>query len=243
MKNKTWGSLNSILDLEIGKIEQSACLSVDIESVPKEFPREIFESGIDWLESFIMKPHTELGRRGEVCPFAKPAHSGGSLAFCLWNVEELSFETFLQILMKLPVLYHRLSTRFSLKSRLFSICIFVTGLKEEQYFKYIDEAHSLAKPFFMEAGLMIGEFHPASKTEGVHSKVFRPMRSPQPVFVVRAITPHDALFIDRDDCPAEVRLRELVNYKLWVGDALPIDDLLKVESRIAALSVVMAKEQ
>ena len=241
MKNETWGSAHSIIELEIEKIERSACLSVNIESVQNEFLREMFESGVDWLKNFVMRPHAELGRRGEVCPFAKPAHSAGSLVFCAWDITELPFETFLQILRSLPVLYQRLSARISPNSRLFSICIFLTGLKEEQYFKYIDEAHSLAKPFFMEAGLMIGEFHPASKTEGAHSKVFRPMRSPQPIFVVRAITPHDALFIDRDDCPDAVRLRELLSYKLWVEEALPVDELLKVEARIAELSASIVK--
>lgn len=121
------------------------------------------------------------------------------------------------------------------KSGLFSVCIFLNGLNEDQYFRYIDEAHSLAKPFFMDEGLMIGEFHPLSMTQGARSTAFRPMRSNRAVFVVRAITPHDALFIDRDGSPAEVCLRELLNYKFWVEDALPPDDLLRIEKRIAEL--------
>lgn len=235
MENEARGSFHSMFDLEIKKIEHSACLSVNIESVPDESIRRIFESSLDWLEGFIMRPHAELGRRGEVCPFAKPAHCEGSLVFCAWNVEGLSFETFLQILKRLPVLYHRLTVRMSIESRLFSICMFVNGLKEWQYFKYIDQAHSMVKPAFMEAGLMLGEFHPLSTTKGAHSKTFRPMRSNWPVFVVRTMTPHDALFIDREDSPAEVRLRELLHYKLWVGEALPEDDILRIDGRIAEL--------
>lgn len=233
-------SLLSIVDSEIKKIERSACLSTDIESVPDEFTREVFESGLDWLAGFIMKPHAELGRRGAVCPFARPVHDEGSLVFCAWDVKELPFEIFLSVLNRLPAFYHWLFACTHGKSRLFSVCIFVNGLKEEQYSKYIDEAHSVSKPVFMEAGLMIGEFHPLSVTKGVHSKSFRPMRSSRPAFVVRAITPHDAIFIDRDDSPAEVRLRELLNYKLWVGDALPKDDVLRIEKRIAELRLAIA---
>jgi hypothetical protein len=235
------GSLLSMFDLEIAKIERSACLSTDIESVPDEFTRRVFESGLDWLADFIMRPHAELGRRGAVCPFAKPVHDEGSLVFCAWDVKELPFEIFLPILKMLPALYHRLFACMPGKSRLFSICIFVNGLKEEQYSKYIDEAHSMSKPAFMEAGLMIGEFHPLSMAKGVHSESFRPMRSSRPAFVVRAITPHDAMFIDRDDSPAEVRLRELLDYRLWVGEALPKDDILRIEKRIAELRGAIAR--
>lgn len=234
-------SLLSIVDSEIKKIEQSACLSTDIESVPDEFTRGVFESGLDWLAGFIMRPHAELGRRGAVCPFARPVHDEGSLVFCAWDVKELPFEIFLSVLNRLPAFYHRLFACTHGKSRLFSVCIFVNGLEEGQYSKYIDEAHSMSKPVFMEAGLMIGEFHPLSVTKGVHSKSFRPMRSSRPAFVVRAITPHDAIFIDRDDSPAEVRLHELSHYKLWVGDALPKDDVLRIEKRIAELRLAIAR--
>ncbi|WP_322042755.1 DUF6875 domain-containing protein [Paraburkholderia sp. J67] len=241
MKNKACKTLAPMLDLEIEKIERSACRSVDIASIPDESTRKVFESSLAWLENFVMKPHAELGRRGEVCPFAKPAHYRGSLVFCAWNAEDLSFDTFLRILNSLPAVYYRILTQSRLDARFFSVYIHVDNLKEEQYFKYIDDAHSLTKPGFMAAGLMIGEFHPLSKTEGVHSKAFRPMRSPHPAFVLRAITPHDALFIDQDNSPAEVRLRELLSYKQWVEKALPVGERLKIDTRIAELSRASGK--
>jgi len=242
MKNdiEASGSFLSMFDREIEKIGRSACLSVDIKSVPDQSTRKVFESGLNWPADFIMRPHAELGRRGAVCPFARPAHDEGSLVFCVWDVTELPFDTFLSILNRLPALYHKLFADVSGKSRLSSICIFLNGLKEEQYSEYIDEAHSMVKPVFMEAGLMIGEFHPLSMTAGVHSRTFRPMRSNRPAFVVRAITPHDAMFIDRDGSPAEVRLRELLTYKSWVGAVLPEDEILAIEKRITELRLAIA---
>jgi hypothetical protein len=232
-------SLHSRIDQEINKIERSACLSSDIKSSRDEFTRAMFQSGLDWLTGFIMRPHAELGRHGAVCPFAQPAHCEGALVFCAWDVEELPFEIFLSVLIGVPGLYHRMLARMPVKSKLFSVCIFLNGLNEDQYFRYIDEAHSLTKPFFMDEGLMIGEFHPLSMTKGARSTAFRPMRSNRPVFVVRAITPHDALFIDRDGSPVEVRLRELLTYRLWVEDALPPDDLLRIEKRISELRAAL----
>jgi hypothetical protein len=232
-------SLHSRIDLEIKKIERSACLSSDIESSRDEFTRSMFQSGLDWLTDFIMRPHAELGRHGAVCPFVQPAHFEKALVFCAWDVEELPFDIFLSILISIPQLYHRMLAGMPVRSKLFSLCIFLNGLEDSLYFEYVDKAHSLAKPFFMDEGLMLGEFHPLSMTEGARSTTFRPMRSNRPVFVVRAITPHDVLFIDRDGSLAEVRLRELLTYRLWVEEALPPDDLLKVDKRISELSAAL----
>lgn len=235
-------SLGSMVDREIKKIECSACLSTAIESTPDELTRRIFESGLAWMEGFIMEPHAELGRRGAVCPFARPVHREDSLIFCLWDANGRRFNDFLRILEKIPESYFRLLTRMRGNSKLFSMCVFVQVIEEWQYGKYIDEAHALIKPAFMEAGLMLGEFHPLSLTKGARSETFLPMRSSEPAFVVRAMSPHDALFIDRADSPAEVRLRELRHYQRWVGSALPETENARIDSRIAELESVIARQ-
>jgi hypothetical protein len=230
-----YGTPRMWVDRELIKIERSACLSTEIESVTDEHTKAIFESGLDWLEDFIMQPHAQLGRRGAVCPFAKPVHNEESLVFCAWDVERLRFEDYLAVSSRLTELYHSLRASTQSSSRLFSLCVFLRGLQDWQFERYIDEAHSQLKPAFMEQGLMIGEFHPLSMTKGVHSSTFLPMRSSQPAFVVRAMSPHDALFIDRDESADEVRLRELLDYRFWLGDALPEADIARIEKRIVEL--------
>ena len=239
--NDAYESLRPVSDLEIRKIEHSACRSTEIDSLPNEFTRGIFESGLAWLEGFIMQPHAELGRRGAVCPFARPVHNEESLVFCVWDAGDLRFDEFQTVLQKLPDSYYRLLASMRANAKLFSMCVFVSGLEEDQYDQYIDEAHALTKPVFMDAGLMIGEFHPLSATKGVHSKTFRPMRSSQPAFVVRAMSPHDALFIDRTGNGAEVRLRELLNYQRWVGRTLPETEIARIDHRIAELRSAIAR--
>jgi len=233
-------SLDSIVDREIVEIECSACLSTAIASVSDEQTRRTFELGLEWLEGFIMKPHPDLGRRGAVCPFANPVHNANSLIFCVWDVDNLPFTDFVDVLKKFPESYFRMLARMRGNVKLFSVCVFVRGITEAQYSKYIDEAHSLTKPGFMEAGLMLGEFHPLSRAQGAHSETFRPMLSTQPAFVVRAMSPHDALFIDRAGSPTEVRLRELRQYQRWVGNVLPEAENARIRDRIAELRLAMA---
>lgn len=233
-------SLDSIVDWEIDEIERSACVSTAIASVSDEKTRKIFELGLEWLESFVMKPHPDLGRRGPVCPFAKPVHNENSLIFCVWDADILPFIDFVDVLKKIPESYFRMLARMRENLKLFSMCIFVQGITTAQYRRYIDEAHSLTKPAFMEAGLMLGEFHPLSRAQGAHSDTFRPMRSPQPAFVVRAMSPHDALFIDRPGSPTEVRLRELRQYQRWLGNVLPEAENARIRDRISELRLAMA---
>lgn len=241
--NDAYVSLDPIADREIVEIERSACLSTAIASVPDEQTRRTFELGLEWLEGFIMKPHSDLGRRGAVCPFVRPVHNANSLVFCVWDVDNLPFVEFVDALKKFPQTYFRMLARMRGNLKLFSVCVFVRGITKAQYSQYIDEAHSLTKPDFMEAGLMLGEFHPLSDAPGAHSETFRPMRSTQPAFVVRAMSPHDALFIDRASSPTEVRLRELTQYQRWVGNALPAEESARIGDRIAELGLTVVRGQ
>lgn len=236
-------SRHSVVDREIIEIERSACLSTAIASVSDELTRRTFESGLAWLEGFVMNPHPELGRHGAVCPFAKPVHNGNSLIFCVWDANDLQFDDFVHVLKKFPDSYFRMLARMSGNLKLFSMCVFVRGIMADQYGKYIDGAHALAKPAFMEAGLMLGEFHPLSQAKGAHSETFRPMRSTQPAFVVRAMSPHDALFIDRANSPTEVCLRELTQYQRWVGNVLPDAENVRIRNRIEELGSMMAGQR
>jgi len=238
--NHAYDFYRSIVDQEIQTIACSACLSTAIESTSDETIRKTFESGMAWLEGFIMQPHADLGRRGAVCPFARPVHTEKSLAFCVWDTNRLPFNDFLCVIRSFPELYFQLRDRMGGNSKLFSICVFVRGIEAAQYSQYIDEAHALTKPAFMEAGLMLGEFHPLSQTKGAHSERFNPMRSTHDALVVRAISAHDILFIDRAGSPTQVRLRELTHYRRWVGDTLPEEERERIRHRIAELKSVTA---
>jgi hypothetical protein len=60
--------------------------------------------------------------------------------------------------------------------------------------------HTRLKPTFLSNQLMLGEFYPSCDKPGVHSREFRPLRSPHPLLVIRAMVEADLLFLaDRDE--------------------------------------------
>jgi hypothetical protein len=216
-------------------MEQSVCLSSEISSVSDADLRATFEAGFAWMQRFIMRPHPSLGRKGAVCPFAEPAHEERAMYFCALNASGMNFDLFIEIMARLPALYRRVAGNVSGRSDLFSLCVFPTDVPAQSYYKFIDCAHAILKPFYMNTGLMLGEFHPHSSVRGARSDKIFPMRADVPLFVVRAIAAHDILFIDRKSAPIGLRIHELECYLRWAGNLLPAGEAARIGIRIETL--------
>ena len=217
----------------LAQIERSLCVSTEIDARADEPLSSTYATGLAWIRRFIMQPHPNLGRKGAVCPFAKPAHDEHALMFCAFDAMDMPFSTYIDTLMRLPSLFERLAKQRREPSDLLSLAIFPLGLRAEAYYKFIDCAHGILKPFYMECGLMLGEFHPASTVRGAHSPTFRPMRADVPLFVIRAMALHDILFIDGESTPLSMRVHELECYLRWNAHRLPASEGEFIRSRLA----------
>jgi hypothetical protein len=217
------------------EIERSICPSTEIDSISDPALRATFGAGLAWIERFIMQPHPDLGRKGAVCPFARPAHEARAIHLCAMDVGEMSFDVFIDVMMRLRSFFDRVARNMSGRSDLLSLCIFPRNLRAESYYKFIDCAHSMLKPFYMQAGLMLGEFHPLSTVRGVHSENICPMRSDVPIFVIRSIALHDILFIDSQSRTLGVRIHELECYLRSVGNLLSPGEAVRIKDRIEEL--------
>lgn len=227
----------------LSEIERSICLSTCIDSVVDADLRATFAAALAWMQQFIMHPHADLGRKGPICPFARPAHEERALLFCAFDCAAIPFNEYLDIVMGLPAIYGRLAASQPAPSDLFSICVLPMNLRPDSWYKFIDCAHALLKPFYMRAGLMLGEFHPASAVQGARSVTFRPMRADVPLFAIRAMSPHDALFIDRETTPLGIRIHELECYLHWVGDRLPEREIALLGERIEQLKAQLVDRE
>ncbi len=227
--------IESAVDAALVEIERSLCLSTQIDSGLDTEAVATFGAGLDWIQRFVMQPHASLGRKGAVCPFARPVHEEPALYFCAFDCAEMIFETYIEIMLRIPKLYSRISGGFAGRSNLLSLCVFPRRLPAASYYKFIDCAHSIVKPMYMNAGLMIGEFHPLSAVRGVHSNSIFPLRADVPFFAIRSTAVHDILFIDRESGSAGQRLHELECYLRSARELLPGGEIGRIEARIEQL--------
>ncbi len=86
----------------------------------------------------------------------------------------------------------------------------ISGLLEQT--ALVDRIQQQLKPFFVEEGLMIGEFHEHNESPGLHNPDFRPLRSPIPMLAIRFMTEPDLPFLSRSSDDPQVRIRYLNAY-------------------------------
>lgn len=233
-------TLSADIARALDEIERSLTPSTDIDALPDTRVRETYAAGLAWMQRFIMQPHPDLGRKGAVCPFAKPSHEERALLFSAFDAAQMPFDTYIGTLMRLPYLFHRVATERPEPTELLSLAVYPLGLQEEAHYKFIDCAHMILKPFYMECGLMLGEFHPTSSVRGAHSESFRPMRADVPVLVIRAMALHDALFIDGASTPIGMRVHELECYLRWNAERLSAAEKARVADRLAQRKAQLA---
>jgi hypothetical protein len=166
-------------------IRLSASESISFEEALTD---ECFSRILRWIESFLCAPNTELGRLGDVCPFAKTALLKRSIEF-YWNHSssvlslsddiEVHMEEFLQ---------------GGGRDDIYRCRIIVPDQIGEAS-SAIEYVQKQLKPTFVARHLMIGQFFPDCKEPGLRNKAFRPLQTPVPLIAIRNMVPTDIAFL------------------------------------------------
>lgn len=162
------------------------------ESEPISFEKasidESFSKILEWIEFFLCAPNTELGRLGDVCPFAKMSVLKRSIEFyrnrsqsvsCLSADIEQHMEEFLESGSSTDIYRCRIIVPESLGDAS----------------KAIEFVQKQLKPAFVARHLMVGQFFPDCDEPGLRNKAFRPLRSPIPLIAIRNMVPTDIAFL------------------------------------------------
>ncbi|MET7951056.1 DUF6875 domain-containing protein [Micromonospora sp. NPDC005324] len=202
------------------------------------FPRyPMYQQGLDWLEQFVVRPHPDLGRPGAVCPRLAPAMRADTVRLVAIALTGTSFEHAVEAGYVLGQLFDELTPDADRQSA--ALLGFFPGLPAQDAADFIDGGHRLARPWFVERGLMLGEFHPTSAVGSVHNPDLPVMRCPAPMFAVRAITPHDLMFLDQPDTPLSDRLIYLDAFRRHVGARLSPAAKAGLQTRITEVRAAL----
>lgn len=177
-----------------------------------------YRAAMDWLEHFVTRPHPDLGRPGAVCPRLTSALRADGV--WLVSIAVRGFTSGHAVVA--GRMLRQVFEDVAAGSRPTDAALlgFFPGLPDRGAGDFIDGGHRMLRAEYVEQGLMLGEFHAHSSVGGVHNRALPVMRCPAPMYVVRAMTPHDLLFADQPGTPPAERVAFLLAYRRHVGSRL-----------------------
>jgi hypothetical protein len=155
----------------------------------------------DWIKTFVVKPHEDLGRAGTVCPFVP-----GSLERkTLWLAPEQIADRHLPEVVELMSGYKRLllDTRPTEgEDVIYNVIVVVfTDLSADRAQRVFDDVQKhLAVPSYTEDGILFGPYYEGNEGTAIYNSSFRPFQSPVPfLFVRHGVTSDWKFFLDDEE--------------------------------------------
>ncbi|MGW7530268.1 DUF6875 domain-containing protein [Streptomyces sp. NPDC054783] len=204
--------------------------ATDAAAVFDRYPQ--YRAGMRWVEEFVTQPHPDLGRSGAVCPRLAPAIRANTVWLVALTVHATTPADAAEAGRLLLDLFEEVAAGPHWSTA--ALLGFFPGLPGEQAAGFIDGGHGLMRPEAVERGLMLGEFHAHSTVGGVHNRAFPVMQCPEPMFAVRAMTPHDLLFADQPGTSPADRLSYLLAYQRHIGPRLSVAAQDGLEAKVSA---------
>jgi hypothetical protein len=168
-----------------------------------ERDRDALRAVADWITTFIVRPHDELGRPGAVCPFVP----GSVERQTLWLAPEQIGDRGVSHVVELVNGYRRRllergpgptdgdGTDYDV------IVVVFTDLPAERAGGVLDDVlQHIAVPSYVEDGIVYGPFYLGNRATAIYNEDFRPFQSPVPfLFVRHGVVSDWKFFLDDED--------------------------------------------
>jgi hypothetical protein len=155
----------------------------------------------DWIETFVVKTHKDLGRAGTVCPFVP-----GSLERkTLWLAPEQIADRDVPEVVELMNGYKRLlldTPPTDGDDVVYNVIVVVfSDLPADRAQGVFDGVlKHLAVPSYVEDGILFGPYYEGNEGTAIYNSRFRPFQSPVPfLFVRHGVTGDWKFFLDDDE--------------------------------------------
>src|SRR4029450_11911297 len=164
----------------------SLFLLEDLEDVGKtselaESDLEALDAVADWIKTFVVEPHEDLGRAGTV----SPSVPGSLERRTLWLVPEQIADRDVAEVVELMSDYKRLlldTPPTEGDDIIYNVIVVVfTDLPADRAQSVFDDVlEQLAVPSYAEDGILFGPYYEGNKATAVYNSSFRPFQSPVP---------------------------------------------------------------
>jgi hypothetical protein len=140
----------------------------------------------DWIKTFVVKPHKDLGRAGTVCPFVPVSLERKAL----WLAPEQVADRDVPEVVELMSGYRRLllDTRPTEGDDVIYnviVVVFTDLSADRAQGVFAEVLQHLGLPSYIEDGILFGPYYEGNKGTAVYNSSFRPFQSPVPFLFVR----------------------------------------------------------
>ena len=184
--------------------------SSEIDTFQQDLPYLIQTS--EWIRNYLAKPHPHLGRSGKVCPYVPFAIKSDAIQLAVIRPKNLDKQEIEQIVKNYRDIFLQTEPTVGEMSIYKAFLLIFPEVTLEDTSNLIDGVQKKLKPFFIEAGMMLGEFHMKNQSTGLHNPNFYPLRSPVPILAIRFMVEYDLPFLNISSDEPELRIKYLEAY-------------------------------
>ena len=158
----------------------------------------------EWIKSFIVRPHTDLGRAGPVCPFVPESLPRKTLWLAPEHVGGRSVPEVVDLVRGYQRLF--LGAQPTGDDAIYkAIVVVFTDLSPDQAGDFFDDVlKDLAVPSYVDDGFVMGGSFDGNEAGAIYNSSFRPFTSPVPFLLIRQAVISDWKFFLDDDAWLEL---------------------------------------
>ena len=140
----------------------------------------------DWIKSFVVRPHKNLGRDGAVCPFVPEALKRKILWLASEHIAGRSVPAVVELMNGYKRRFLDAQPKDGDGANDKVIVVVFTDLSADRAKGLFDDVlKQLAVPSYEEDGILFGPFYEGNKGTALYNSAFRPFQSPVPFLFVR----------------------------------------------------------
>ena len=155
----------------------------------------------DWIESYVVQPHKDLGRPGPVCPFVPGALERKALWLAREQVADRDVPHVVELMSGYKSLFLDAEPADGDDANYKVIVVVFTDLPADRARGVFDDVlQQLAVPSYVEDGIVFGPFYKGNTGTAIYNESFRPFQSPAPfLFVRQGVISDWKFFLDNQD--------------------------------------------
>lgn len=196
---------------------------------------------LKWLREFIGAPHPDLGRPGSICPFVPGALNMDTIWFAEVTDAEPTADSIGEIIKEYRNVFLATEPSKAPESinKAFLVAFPTLVARGAEGTALVDRVQHMLKPYFVDQGMMLGEFHALNDSPGLRNPEFRPLRSPVPMLAMRLMVESDLPFMTRDKYSNSERAAFLRSYLYRLGGSLKPSKFNEVLEKLIVTEVAM----